>query len=618
MENTAKKHLNLCFCVALFVASAWTAQSAWRWAHFDYTTFDLAFYVQALDGFLHGRNWSSLLGVKPFGNHADFIILLILPVYAIFQHPLTLIIVQNLALAACIPLGWKIARQLGWSVTSSFWLAMLLLLNPILTFVALHEFHPEAFAAPLWLAIYWSWQRKDLRMFWLFLVLFVSCKENLGLVAGAWCFTQLFSKPSRQILLQWSILPGIFIAACMGIYFLWLGPRWNAGNVDFAALYSHLHEKGIFRGAIDVLGSSLYGNLLWVLLLPMLLLPLRRPLALLPALPILLQHLLSWRASEWTIYYHYAAPLLPIFWIATLEALRPATKRLWYLTPIFFLVIANGVAFVQVGTLDRYLTPFFRSTEQLAEKQVIVQEIPKTASALVPLPFQAHLANRAEIYSLHLVLKGLKTLSRQRYEPPPRTDVVVVDYDDVITFDPQSGYYHPEMKTKTGDLIPSSDILLHQFLARADWEVDSVGALTVWKKGLQKTNAMDKVTPIRDDLIDPGTDLVSIFAENDNGLTRITSKWRYRNDPQKVPWLHVIATNPATGEKLVFNRGLCCPEGRADGKIWRDEWTMSADVGDLDSTWKLQALFEDHATRAYNHVVPSRDNVVTVDISWKP
>ena len=592
-------------------------QSAWRWAHFDYTTFDLAFYVQALDGFLQGRNWSSLLGVKPFGNHADFIILLILPIYAIFQHPLTLVVVQNLALATCVPLGWKIARQFGWSSASSFWLATLLLLNPILTFVALHEFHPEAFAAPLWLAVYWSWQRKDLRMFWLSLVLFVSCKENLGLVAGTWCFTQLFSKSSRRNILLWSILPGTFTAIWMAVYLLWLGPKWNAGNVDFAALYSHLHEKGIIRGAVYILGSSLRGNMLWTLLLPMLFLPLRRPLALLPALPILLQHLLSWRASEWTIYYHYAAPLLPIVWIATLEGLPPQKKRHLYLSPIFFLVIANAVAFVQVGTLDRYLTPFFSPTGQLAEKQVIVQEIPMEASVLAPLPFQSHLANRADIYSLHLVLKGLKTLSRRRYEPPPPTDYVILDYDDLITLDPQSGYYHPEMKTKTGGIVPSSDILLHQFLAAADWEVDSVGALTVWKKGPRNSDLMDKVTPIQSNLIDPGTDLVSIFVENDNGLTRIISQWRFRNERQKVPWLHVIATNPATGEKLIFNRGLCCPEGRPDGTIWRDDWTMLPEPTDLDSRWKLQAVFEDHATRAYNHAVASHDSVVTVDISWK-
>ncbi len=618
MENTEFKYLKRCVIGAALVALAWSAQSAWRWTHFDYTTFDLAFYVQALDGFLHGRNWSSLLGVKPFGNHADFIILLILPVYAVFQHPLTLVVVQNVALAACLPLGWKIARQFGWSSSSAFWLAMLLLLNPILTFVALHEFHPEAFAAPLWLAIYWSWQRKNLRMFWLSLVLFVSCKENLGLIAGAWCFTRLFTKPSRQIVLQWSILPGIFIALWMAAYLFWLGPKWNAGNVDFAALYSHLHEKGLLRGAIDMLGSSLRGNMLWMLLLPMLLLPLRRPLALLPALPILLQHLLSWRASEWTIYYHYAAPLLPIFWIATLEVLRPEAGRRWYLTPLFFLVLANGGAFLFAGTLDWYLTPLFSPTNQLAEKQAIVQQMPKSASVVAPLPFQSHLADRAEIYSLHLVMKGLKTLSRQRYEPPPSTDYVVLDYDDVITLDPQSGYYHPEMWTKTGEAIPSSDVLLHRFLARADWEVDSVGALTVWKKGRREEIPPDNAVPVQKDLIDPGTDLISIFAENDNGLTRIISQWRFRSERRKIPWLQVVVTNPATGEKRIFTRGLCCAEARPDGTIWCDEWTMLEDADNIGVDWKYQGIFEDHATRAYTHAPATSGNVQTIDISWKP
>src|SRR5205823_4476443 len=67
--------------------------------------------------------------------------------------------------------------------------------------------------------------------------------------------------------------------------------------------------------------ALVHGNLVWGLLVPFLGLPLLRPRWLIIAAPILLQHLLSWRSSEWQIYFHYAAPLVPLLWIASVEAL---------------------------------------------------------------------------------------------------------------------------------------------------------------------------------------------------------------------------------------------------------------------------------------------------------
>src|SRR4029077_15205246 len=102
-----------------------------------------------------------------------------------------------------------------------------------------------------------------------------------------------------------------------------------------------------------------------------------------------------------------------------------------------------------------------------ARKQYFVDRIPATASVVAPLPYLSHLAMREKLYSLHYILKGLKTLSRERYEPPPPTDFVVIDYNDSATFDATAGYYHPTMKTVDGSIVPSSDQLLRDFLGGA-------------------------------------------------------------------------------------------------------------------------------------------------------
>src|SRR5438874_7634695 len=90
---------------------------------------------------------------------------------------------------------------------------------------------------------------------------------------------------------------------------------------------------------------------------------------------------------------------------------------------------------------------------------------------------------REKLYSLHHILKGLKTLSRSAYELPPPPDFVLIDYDDSATFDPVAGYYHPAMKTVDGRIIPSSDRLLHDFLKRSSWAVSSSNELTLFRQG---------------------------------------------------------------------------------------------------------------------------------------
>ena len=130
------------------------------------------------------------------------------------------------------------------------------------------------------------------------------------------------------------VVAGAWFAACTCL----ITPALNHGNVDYAVLYGRLGNSAgdILRNffvrpqlaAAALAQSLLHGNLVWALLLPFIGLPLLRPRWLLIASPILLQHLLSWRPSEWTIYFHYAAPLLPLFWMAAVEAVGEQTSLL--------------------------------------------------------------------------------------------------------------------------------------------------------------------------------------------------------------------------------------------------------------------------------------------------
>ena len=270
-----------------------------------------------------------------------------------------------------------------------------------------------------------------------------------------------------------------------------------------------------------------------------------RPRWLLIAAPILLQHLLSWRSSEWTIYFHYAAPLLPLFWIALAEGAAGIDR--WTPVPVPirrslpFLVIAACVAAqILLGPASDIATTtanWFSGEQTRARKRAFISQIPPDASVLAPLPYLSHLAMRENLYSLHYVLKGLKTLSRSTYSPPPPTDFVLIDYDDSATFDAVAGYYHPAMKTVDGRVIPSSDRLLHEFLQRCSWTVRASDELTLLRQG-KSAGELPPSTPSSGGIVEiaTGTALTSITKSGDElteqGL-EIKMNWNFQ-EPREV------------------------------------------------------------------------------------
>src|SRR4029453_13648136 len=76
--------------------------------------FDLPIFAQAMEGMLHGRFHGSIRGMNFLGDHSSLILFLLVPVYAVFRHPLTLVVVQSLALAlGAIPVARLARRSLG-------------------------------------------------------------------------------------------------------------------------------------------------------------------------------------------------------------------------------------------------------------------------------------------------------------------------------------------------------------------------------------------------------------------------------------------------------------------------------------------------------------------------
>lgn len=617
--------------VLFFLLTAWVSYA--RWASFDYRTFDLAFYVQGIWQLIHGRFQVSVENVPLLGNHVEPIVFLFAPLFALFRHPILFVAVQNAALATMGPVGYSIGRHLGLDGKSAALLGAALLITPATGYIALHEFHPEALAAPLLLLMFHARLAGSLVRHWLWFVAVLACKENMALLLATYCAVEAVveRKVGSAELRRWFFWP-------MGVAILWflactqvITPALNAGSIDYLALYDRLGTSAsdILQRAITepqrigqtLIHSLTHGNLIWALLFPFLCLPLLKPRWLLIAAPIILQHLLSWRSSEWTIYFHYAAPLLPLFWMALAEAV--ASLNLWKPVPVlvrrslpFLLVGACIGAQVVLGPAARIAATtadWFKGKADRARRNAFTAQIPPEASVVAPLPYLAHLAMREKLYSLHYVLKGLKTLSRASFEPPPPPDFVLIDYLDSATFDAGSGYYHPVMRTADGRIIPSSDRLLHDLLRQRSWIVSSSDELTLFKQSegaITSTLDVQKhVPPAAPQPADSGnifeigthTQLVSVEKSGDvlsnHESIEIRMKWKFQGERDVFPWMFLNLKRHGDDKVAVVTRGLCAPEA-GDGphdETWRITSLPELPEGD----YSVEAVFVDNSKRVW-------------------
>jgi uncharacterized membrane protein len=627
---------------AFFAVVTWTSYA--RWANFEYRTFDLAYYIQALWQLIHGRFQVSVENVPLLGNHVEPIVFLFAPLFAVIRHPMLFVVVQNAALAAMAPIGYQIAKRLGFDGKRACLLAATLLLTPAAGYIALHEFHPEALSAPLILLMLDARLARSLGRHWLWFLAVLACKENMALLLAAYCVVLAIAERSRGWLelRRWYLWPLVVAILWLALCSFVITPAFNSGNIDYLSLYDRLGKSAgdILRNAVTqpqligraFLYSFTHGNLFWALLLPFLGLPLLRPRWILIAAPILLQHLLSWRSSEWVIYFHYAAPLLPLFWIAAVEAIAPAQTDAAIegaapsapngTRPAFaglrhsslrlslqknylpwLLLAASVIAQAWLGpaaAIASDATRWVPGHSERARKNAFIAQISAKASVVAPLPYLSHLATREKLYSLHFILKGLKTLSRADYQPPPATDFVLIDYLDSATFDPSSGYYHPEMRTVDGRVVPSSDRLLHDFLRRASWQTDCRDELTLLAQG-RKRNEPAFSNPGKVFEMGTHTRLVSINKSGDLLSQRqsleVRLAWTFEGEREVFPWMLVRLTHDQSGRSLVLTRGLCAPEA-SDGTC-TETWHITSTRGLPAGDYLAEAIFIDNSKRAW-------------------
>jgi uncharacterized membrane protein len=307
---------------------------------FHSKAWDLAIFDQVIWNLANGYGWEcSVRGVMDLrGDHFEPILLLFVPIYRVLPHVGWLLGAQAAALIGAGVILWATYRtRIGESAAFIFFVAFMLF--PALHWLTIADFHPIALA-PFFIAVgWWGRERNKLWAFLVGLIGLACCGEEAFIVAGWWCLWEtIFQKGKIQIRLPYAILAILFWGG-----FVYLSAVYIPAYRSEGAGYFYVHRYAYLGHNVSQIATNFFTKpwlwikhvldghsfaLLSLYLVPLGLLPLKRPKYLALLIPTILYTLMSESLEQKSIFHQYSAMWIPFLMIALAEAiLRPSANN---------------------------------------------------------------------------------------------------------------------------------------------------------------------------------------------------------------------------------------------------------------------------------------------------
>ena len=421
--------------------------------------FDLPIFAQAMEGMLHGRFHGSIRGMNFLGDHSSLILFLLVPVYALFRHPLTLVVVQSLALAlGAIPVARLARRSLG-RADRALACAALYLMYPALGYSNLFEFHPEVLCTSALLAAFDAIEEDHRPRALAFSALALLGKEDVAFVVLGMAAWACLARRRRALPLAGAL--ALLSVGSLALSFGILKPRLNAGEANYLKMYAewgrtpreiliHLarHPLDGVRAWFDSPSSATDTALkrgYWIYMLaPLLALPILAPATLAIALPIVTEHFLSNRGPQHTIICQYTALVTPFMIAAAVLGLRRLTRSgtrsttdAILIAALLASVAANLVFGPVLGVWRERLMPNYEpvgptaSDVQLAPwRDALVRRAGHPTDVVAGFEFLERFLRSPRVHTLHHLVLGRYTYSERLYPVPDHITVLIAALDN--------------------------------------------------------------------------------------------------------------------------------------------------------------------------------------------
>jgi len=437
------RYTKIILITSLGTAGALIFFSIWKYSHQLYNALDLGIYTQTAWNIIHTHSWFNAIQNSVYlGDHVELLLYPLAYISSIYLHPLTLTIIQILAIVSTsIPL-YLIAKKFLPEKTSCV-LSVAFLLNPLIWNIALFEFHMLAFAIPMLMWLLFAYASKSYKLFLVFLLLSLLVREDVALVIFGIGALSLIDKRS----IRWWLVPFVFSIG------------WFVGAL---AINAHFAEDGYkFSLFYFWLGSSTSDILIrlitdpWFvishvlnisnILLPIALLllflgfPLKGLRGLVPALPIFAQICFGLFNAKTILSTHYTSLLIPFFLYATIIGVQQLQKSSWaqgILRVVEFrrLLLLIGIVIICVNFA--FLGPvagLFKTTRD--HDNALAASIPPSSSVIASYGPLTTISARQWAYSLHYVALGHKQYSTSPYTLDVKPDYILLDLEDLTTLE---------------------------------------------------------------------------------------------------------------------------------------------------------------------------------------
>lgn len=421
---------------------------------------DLVPNVQALHSTLHGRFFKitpARFGDSVFAGHFRAIMLLVFPIYALLPNVYTLFFLQALAGGAGAFVVFLLARDILRSEFAATCFSFAYLFYPSLQWanlnIIIRGFHPENFFPPLLFFAFYFFRKGRHRPFIVFFLLALTITEYYAILLACLSLYILFTdKRNRKVAAAAFCVSTLwFVAAIWWIipYFRGGGPPWYVEAAGPGGI-SNLVQQPLLLVSQLVKPLPAY---LFVLLTPVLFLPLASFPIFATALPNLLVNLLApvggYHLPLSPISWH-TTPLIPVVFISAILGLN----NILHIAERRFsrekLLLASSLALLLVMVfLDYWWGPFPSSPVVRPDRYTLdkdlargVQEvkamIPRDASLCATSKISSHFSQRQTLYSFEdrwetadYILLGLdpaKTPTGRTLQNSPDHELIYSNY----------------------------------------------------------------------------------------------------------------------------------------------------------------------------------------------
>ncbi|WP_329538457.1 DUF2079 domain-containing protein (plasmid) [Streptomyces sp. NBC_01450] len=387
------------WAVALALCAAYGAVSVRLHQRMLSTGYDLGIFEQAVRSYAQGHLPVAELndpGFTLLGDHFSPVLALLAPFYRLWLTPVTLLLAQAVLLAvSVVPLARFAQRVLG--RPAAVVTALLYGTSWGIASAVGFDFHEGAFAVPLLAFGLVAVAEGRCRAAAAWVVPLLSVKEDMGLTVAAIGCVMVWRGYPR---------PGAVLAAVgmvgSALEILVVVPAVNPQG-DFA-YWGQLPTAGAEGGSpLDVLRHYTVGVItpepkaimLLTLLAPMAFLALRSTLIWV-CVPDLAWRLLSDNPAYWGTGFHYSAVLMPIVFVAFLEALRYADVR----QRRYSLAVGGAVTALllpQFPLVQIFQTNTWRTDPRVAQAHRVLERIPTGATVAASNRLVPHLTDRAQV-----------------------------------------------------------------------------------------------------------------------------------------------------------------------------------------------------------------------------